>query len=129
MFTDGKYWSSLFENATFEAQWMHADRFVNYLGNGADNMSDYLKSYNAADSSNTVDSFGFKKTGYNSVSGSNWEIKDQNLSVTGSCAVEQHFQTEMRLQQSVQNAAAEMMRLILTGEVVITVLMCRYGTA
>ena len=85
MFTDGKYWSSLFANATFEAQWTHADQFVSYMGNGADNMSDFYRSYNAAYDGNTAESFLFKRTGYTSVSGSTWEIKDQFLNLTGGC--------------------------------------------
>ena len=85
MFSDGKYWSSLFANATFEAQWVQADRFVSYMGNGADNMSDFYRSYNAAYDGNTAESFLFKRTGYTSVSGSTWEIKDQFLNLTGGC--------------------------------------------
>ena len=85
MFSDGKYWSSLFANATFEAQWTHADRFVSYMGNGADNMSDFYRSYNAAYDGNTAENFLFKRTGYTSVSGSTWEIKDQFLNFTGGC--------------------------------------------
>ena len=85
MFSDGKYWSSLFANATFEAQWTHADRFVSYMGNGADNMSDFYRSYNAAYDGNTAENFLFKRTGYTSVSGSTWEIKDQFLNLTGGC--------------------------------------------
>ena len=85
MFTDGKYWSSLFANATFEAQWVQADCFVSYMGNGADNMSDFYRSYNAAYDGNTAENFLFKRTGYTSVSGSTWEIKDQFLNLTGGC--------------------------------------------
>ena len=85
MFSDGKYWSSLFANATFEAQWVQADRFVSYMGNGADNMSDFYRSYNAAYDGNTAENFLFKRTGYTSVSGSTWEIKDQFLNLTGGC--------------------------------------------
>ena len=85
MFSDGKYWSSLFANATFEAQWVQADRFVSYMGNGADNMSDFYRSYNAAYDGNTAERFLFKRTGYTSVSGSTWEIKDQFLNLTGGC--------------------------------------------
>ena len=85
MFTDGKYWSSLFADATFEAQWSHADQFVSYMGNGADNMSDFYRSYNAAYDGNTAESFLFKRTGYTSVSGNTWEIKDQFLNLTGGC--------------------------------------------
>ena len=83
MFTDGKYWSSLFADATFEAQWVQADCFVSYMGNGADNMSDFYRSYNAAYDGNTAENFLFKRTGYTSVSGSTWEIKDQFLNLTG----------------------------------------------
>ena len=85
MFTDGKYWSSLFANATFEAQWVQADCFVSYMGNGADNMSDFYRSYNAAYDGNTAENFLFKRTGYTSVSGSTWEIQDQFLNLTGGC--------------------------------------------
>ena len=85
MFTDGKYWSSLFADATFEAQWVQADCFVSYIGNGADNMSDFYRSYNAAYDGNTAENFLFKRTGYTSVSGSTWEIKDQFLNLTGGC--------------------------------------------
>ena len=82
MFTDGKYWSSLFADATFEAQWTHADQFVSYMGNGADNTGDYVISYNAAQGiDNKYSAFNFKKTGY---SGSgNWVIKDQYMNTTG----------------------------------------------
>lgn len=31
MLSDSKYYSSLFANATFEAQWVQADRFVSYM--------------------------------------------------------------------------------------------------
>ena len=82
MFSDSKYYSSLFANATFEAQWTHADQFVSYLGNGADNIGDYVISYNAAQGiDNKYSVFNFKKTGY---SGSeNWVIKDQFMNTTG----------------------------------------------
>ena len=85
MLSDSKYYSSLFANATFEAQWSHADQFVSYMGNGADNMSDFYRSYNAAYDGNTAENFLFKRTGYTSVSGSTWEIKDQFLNLTGGC--------------------------------------------
>ena len=85
MLSDSKYYSSLFANATFEAQWTHADQFVSYMGNGADNMSDFYRSYNAAYDGNTAENFLFKRTGYTSVSGSTWEIKDQFLNLTGGC--------------------------------------------
>ena len=85
MLSDSKYYSSLFANATFEAQWSHADQFVSYMGNGADNMSDFYRFYNAAYDGNTAESFLFKRTGYTSVSGSTWEIKDQFLNLTGGC--------------------------------------------
>ena len=85
MLSDSKYYSSLFANATFEAQWSHADQFVSYMGNGADNMSDFYRSYNAAYDGNTAENFLFKRTGYTSVSGSTWEIKEQFLNLTGGC--------------------------------------------
>ena len=85
MLSDSKYYSSLFANATFEAQWVQADCFVSYMGNGADNMSDFYRSYNAAYDGNTAENFLFKRTGYTSVSGSTWEIKDQFLNLTGGC--------------------------------------------
>ena len=85
MLSDSKYYSSLFANATFEAQWSQADQFVSYMGNGADNMSDFYRSYNAAYDGNTAENFLFKRTGYTSVSGSTWEIKDQFLNLTGGC--------------------------------------------
>ena len=82
MLSDSKYYSSLFANATFEAQWSHADQFVSYMGNGADNTGDYVISYNAAQGiDNKYSTFNFKKTGY---SGSgNWIIKDQYMNTTG----------------------------------------------
>ena len=82
MLSDSKYYSSLFANATFEAQWTHADQFVSYMGNGADNTSDYVISYNAAQGiDNKYSVFNFKKTGY---SGSgNWIQKDQFMNTTG----------------------------------------------
>ena len=82
MLSDSKYYSSLFANATFEAQWSHADQFVSYMGNGADNTSDYVISYNAAQGiDNKYSVFNFKKTGY---SGSgNWIQKDQFMNTTG----------------------------------------------
>lgn len=85
MLSDSKYYSSMFADATFEAQWVQADCFVSYMGNGADNMSDFYRSYNAAYDGNTAESFLFKRTGYTSVSGSTWEIKDQFLNLTGGC--------------------------------------------
>ena len=85
MLSDSKYYSSLFANATFEAQWSHADQFVSYMGNGADNMSDFYRFYNAAYDGNTAENFLFKRTGYTSVSGNTWEIKDQFLNLTGGC--------------------------------------------
>lgn len=75
MFSDGKYWSSLFEDATFEAQWANADQFVNYMRNGADNKSDYYKSYAASYSENKYDAISFTKTGYTAES--NWEARDK----------------------------------------------------
>ena len=82
MLSDSKYYSSLFANATFEAQWSHADQFVSYMGNGADNTGDYVISYNAAQGiDNKYSVFNFKKTGY---SGSgNWIQKDQFMNTTG----------------------------------------------
>ena len=82
MLSDSKYYSSLFANATFEAQWSHADQFVSYMGNGADNTGDYVISYNAAQGiDNKYSAFNFKKTGY---SGSgNWIQKDQFMNTTG----------------------------------------------
>ena len=82
MLSDSKYYSSLFANATFEAQWTHADQFVSYMGNGADNTGDYVISYNAAQGiDNKYSAFNFKKTGY---SGSgNWIQKDQFMNTTG----------------------------------------------
>ena len=80
MLSDSKYYSSLFANATFEAQWSHADQFVSYMGNGADNTGDYVISYNAS-VTNKYSAFNFKKTGY---SGSgNWIQKDQFMNTTG----------------------------------------------
>ena len=82
MLSDSKYYSSLFANATFEAQWTHADQFVSYMGNGADNTGDYVISYNAEPGiDNKYSAFNFKKTGY---SGSgNWTKKDQFMNTTG----------------------------------------------
>ena len=61
MLSDSKYYSSLFANATFEAQWTHADQFVSYMGNGADNTGDYVISYNAAQGiDNKYSAFNFK---------------------------------------------------------------------
>ena len=82
MLSDSKYYSSLFADATFEAQWTHADQFVSYMGNGADNTGDYVISYNAAQGiDNKYSVFNFKKTGY---SGSgNWIQKDQFMNTTG----------------------------------------------
>ena len=83
MFTDGKYWSSLFANATFEAQWTHADQFVNYMGNEADNKEDYYQSYSAA-SENRFNVLDFKKTGH--TTDGNWVYKDQFMNTAGSYA-------------------------------------------
>ena len=82
MLSDSKYYSSLFADATFEAQWTHADQFVSYMGNGADNTGDYVISYNAAQGiDNKYSAFNFKKTGY---SGSgNWIQKDRFMNTTG----------------------------------------------
>ena len=82
MFTDGKYWSSLFADATFEAQWTHADQFVSYMGNGADNIDDYIISYNAEPSvTNKYSAFNFKKTGYSG--NGKWIKKDQFMNTIG----------------------------------------------
>ena len=68
---------------TFCAQWEAADRFVNYMGNGADNKEDYYQSYSAA-SENRFNKLDFKKTGY--TAGSNWVYKDQFMNTAGSYA-------------------------------------------
>ena len=68
---------------TFCAQWEAADRFVSYMGNGADNKEDYYQSYSAA-SENRFNKLDFKKTGY--TAGSNWEYKDQFLNNLGNYA-------------------------------------------
>lgn len=75
MFSDSKYYSSLFTDTTFEAQWANADQFVNYMGNGSDNMSDYYKSYAASYSQNKYDAINFTKTGYTAEE--NWEARDK----------------------------------------------------
>ena len=66
---------------TFCAQWEAADRFVNYMGNEADNKEDYYQSYSAA-SENRFNKLDFKKTGY--TAGSNWVYKDQFMNTAGS---------------------------------------------
>ena len=68
---------------TFCAQWEAADRFVNYMGNEADNKEDYYQSYSAA-SENRFNKLDFKKTGY--TAGSNWVYKDQFMNTAGSYA-------------------------------------------
>lgn len=68
---------------TFCAQWEAADRFVSYMGNGADNKEDYYQSYSAA-TENRFNKLDFKKTGY--TAGSNWEYKDQFLNNLGNYA-------------------------------------------
>ena len=68
---------------TFCAQWEAADRFVNYMGNGADNREDYYQSYSAA-SENSFNKLDFKKTGYTAES--NWVYKDQYMNTAGSYA-------------------------------------------
>ena len=68
---------------TFCAQWEAADRFVNYMGNGADNREDYYQSYSAV-SENRFNKLDFKKTGY--TAGSNWVYKDQFMNTAGSYA-------------------------------------------
>ena len=68
---------------TFCAQWEAADRFVNYMGNEADNKEDYYQSYSAA-SENRFNKLDFEKTGY--TAGSNWVYKDQFMNTAGSYA-------------------------------------------
>ena len=68
---------------TFCAQWEAADRFVNYMGNEADNKEDYYQSYSAA-SENRFNKLDFKKTGY--TAGSNWVYKDQFMNTAESYA-------------------------------------------
>ena len=68
---------------TFCAQWEAADRFVSYMGNGADNKEDYYQSYSAA-SENRFNKLDFKKTGYTAES--NWVYKDQYMNTAGSYA-------------------------------------------
>ena len=68
---------------TFCAQWEAADRFVSYMGNGADNKEDYYQSYSAA-MENRFNKLDFKKTGY--TAGSNWVYKDQFMNTAGSYA-------------------------------------------
>ena len=122
--------SSLFANATFEAQWVQADRFVSYMGNGADNTGDYVISYNAAQGiDNKYSAFNFKKTGY---SGSgNWIQKDQFMNTTGTVSGSGRESmpqlsglTSIRTKCDVNINAWTLMR-----QVTITVPMYRYGTA
>ena len=68
---------------TFCAQWEAADRFVNYMGNGADNKEDYYQSYSAA-SENRFNVLDFKKTGH--TTDGNWVYKDQFMNTAGSYA-------------------------------------------
>lgn len=68
---------------TFCAQWEAADRFVNYMGNGADNREDYYQSYSAA-SENRFNVLDFKKTGH--TTDGNWVYKDQFMNTAGSYA-------------------------------------------
>ena len=68
---------------TFCAQWEAADRFVSYMGNGADNKSDYYRSYSAA-WENCFSKMDFKKTGY--TTDGNWVYKDQFMNTAGSYA-------------------------------------------
>ena len=68
---------------TFCAQWEAADRFVNYMGNGADNKEDYYQSYSAA-SENRFNVLDFKKTGH--TTDGNWVYKDQFMNIAGSYA-------------------------------------------
>ena len=48
---------------TFCAQWEAADRFVSYMGNGADNKEDYYQSYSAA-SENRFNKLDLFKAGF-----------------------------------------------------------------
>ena len=68
---------------TFCAQWDAADRFVNYMGNGADNREDYYQSYSAA-FENRFNEMNFKKTGH--TTDGNWVYKDQYMNTAGSYA-------------------------------------------
>lgn len=68
---------------TFCAQWEAADRFVNYMGNGADNKEDYYQSYSAA-SENRFNVLDFKKTGH--TTDGNWVYKDQFMNTVGGYA-------------------------------------------
>ena len=68
---------------TFCAQWEAADRFVNYMGNEADNKEDYYQSYSAA-SENRFNVLDFKKTGH--TTDGNWVYKDQFMNTAGSYA-------------------------------------------
>ena len=68
---------------TFCAQWEAADRFVNYMGNGADNREDYYQSYSAA-FENRFNEMNFKKTGH--TTDGNWVYKDQYMNTAGSYA-------------------------------------------
>ena len=96
------------------------------MGNGADNMSDFYRSYNAAYDGNTAENFLFKRTGYTSVSGNTWEIKDQFLNLTGGC--DGGFRLPVRLPVSVQNAAAGISALTSARQAMRTAQMHRYGT-
>ena len=68
---------------TFCAQWEAADRFVNYMGNEADNKEDYYQSYSAA-SENRFNVLDFKKTGH--TTDGNWVYKDQFMNTAGGYA-------------------------------------------
>ena len=68
---------------TFCAQWEAADRFVNYMGNEADNKEDYYQSYSAA-SENRFNVLDFKKTGH--TTDGNWVYKDQFMNTVGGYA-------------------------------------------
>ena len=68
---------------TFCAQWEAADRFVNYMGNGADNREDYYQSYSAA-FENRFNEMNFKKTGH--TTDGNWVYKDKYMNTAGSYA-------------------------------------------
>jgi uncharacterized repeat protein (TIGR02543 family) len=68
---------------TFCAQWEAADRFVNYMGNEADNKEDYYQFYSAA-SENRFNVLDFKKTGH--TTDGNWVYKDQFMNTVGGYA-------------------------------------------
>ena len=68
----------------FYAQWAEADRFVSYIGNGADNKGDCYRTYSAVwlqGKYESVESIGFSKTGY--ILRSSWETRDKGGNYTG----------------------------------------------